>query len=113
MSKKNQSEALSHGYTANIIFLSGILRPNLHIGVKINVRPSYVNVGIRLYSKVKHMKIQGQPWKQRLQNILLKVNSHIIIEVATEKRIGQNGCAKFWSIGFTTPPFCLGLIRRL
>ena len=35
---------------------------------------------------------------------LLKVNSYIRTEVATEKRIRQNVRVKFWSTGFTAPP---------
>ena len=38
-------EVLRYGCTANLKFVSGILRLNLHIGVKINVRSSYVNAG--------------------------------------------------------------------
>ena len=66
-------------------FVSGLLRPNLHIGVEIYIRPSYVNAGKQAIHQSKAYKNLRTTMETTYAKSLLKVNSCIRIELATEK----------------------------
>ena len=70
-------------------FVSGLLRPNLHIGVEIYIRPSHVNAGKQAIHQSKAYENSKTTMETTYAKYLLKVNSCIRIELATEKGLDK------------------------